>query len=176
MLGGGVCFLGNCIPSCYSSSECNSGELCLPAGQNSYSSIPHSACQNTLTVDILISYTDESGIQRNETWTEIYSNSMGLAANASLSCNAIGKELPQMSDFVLDWDNGASISSSPKQYTLNNRAKALFPKTELNEGVFWTANKKDSDICRTYIITYNGNVMPDGETYYIGGILCKDKN
>ena len=176
-LGGGVCYQGNCVPSCYSSSVCNSGELCLPARQRSCSTHPYSVCQKTLTNEISISYTDENGINRNETWYEVYQ--MGLLASATLSCDAIDKELPSISDFVLDWDDGASMPTTPfasKQYTLNNRAKALFPKAGLHEGIFWTGNIKDSNACSAYMITTNGNVVLDGQTYYWGGILCKDKN
>ena len=176
-LGGGVCYQGNCVPSCYSSSACNSGELCLPARQSSCSTHPYSVCQKTLTNEISISYTDENGINRNETWYEVYQ--MGLLASATLSCDAIDKELPSISDFVLDWDDGASMPTTPfasKQYTLNNRAKVLFPKAGLHEGIFWTGNTKDSNACNAYMITTNGNISLDGQTYYLGGTLCKDKN
>ena len=164
-LGGGACFNGECLTSCSSSTQCESGQQCLPIVAYSCSKISFICQDAPQTNTINLTYTDENGITQNETWTEVFS--AGWYYNAVSACDAIGKTLPNITDFITDWDE------TEKQHTLNNRAKALFPLAQFHESAFWMQEGKE--LCNTWMISTSGYTGLSQETAYVGGILCKNK-
>ena len=162
---GGACFNGECLTSCSSSTKCETGQQCLPVIASSCSKISL-VCQDApQTNTINLTYTDENGTEQNETWTEVFS--VGWYYNAMTACDAIGKTLPNITDFITDWDE------TEKQHTLNNRAKALFPLAQFHENAFWMQEGKE--LCNTWMISTSGNTHLSQATFYVGGTLCKNK-
>ena len=165
LLGGGACFNGECLTSCSSSTGCETGQQCLPVIGSTCSKMSLVCQEAPQTNTINLTYTDENGIEQNETWTEVFS--VGWYYHAMTACNAIGKTLPNITDFITDWDE------TEKQHTLNNRAKALFPLAQLHENAFWMQEGKE--FCNTWMISTSGNTHLSQGTFYVGGTLCKNK-
>lgn len=135
----GWCISGSCQPD---TCNCNSTQYCADNAESCKSPSPGTTCSTPSYTPHTITFTDENGVSRTETWYAL--DTTVNYWDAQNACAAMGGEMPSdPSVFVLDW-NGGTGAHSP-----NKRKEAL--TADGVKGAMWTAKVAD-DSCGAYYV------------------------
>ena len=134
----GWCVDGVCQPD---TCNCDTGQYCKDAIESCKYPSPSTTCMTPSYTSHTITFTDEDGITRTETWRALSNVNYWEAQDA---CAAMGGEMPNdPSVFALNWNGGTGA------YSKNKRKEALV--ADGLTGSMWTRKTLD-DSCRAYYV------------------------